>query len=468
MSPRAVVLPLFLLLVATLAHAAPARDDLLAAINAGQARGGDFSGVQAAGIQVSGQDLTGINLQGADLRGASLTGVRLDDANLGHANLRGATLDSVSLRGANLAGADLSGAILKLVALDGASLTEARFSGADLGLTMFSVGGGTHLPGLRLALQQLTGQELSQAWVAGLSGDAFAFCYNTENAAFWPGTPFTVSPLRAAPAAFGIEAKLHSDAFAQQTLMDDKAAPKTVRLLALKAVDDQGLLQGRPLWAVLAGREIVTKDRAYFALNLPPFGLQTFVKKELLELWTGPWENLEPVGSLQVVRKPMLTLTLTGSLTSRDAQARTALRQAAQILLDRRTYGPLVPGEAGLARLAADLRAIGETRDLEAARRLASWGDLPRQCLLSSRAEACAFLTEAATVLDGDAKQAAQTALATYQAALQPLDKQWPSLEVTGETMTPEAAQRYVQAADIIGNFSVAEHKVGETLQGIQ
>ncbi|MHB8994649.1 MAG: pentapeptide repeat-containing protein [Armatimonadota bacterium] len=468
MSPRAVALSLCLLLLGALAYAAPARDDLLAAINAGQARGGDFSGVQAAGIQVSGQDLTGINLAGADLRGASLTAVRLDDANLSRANLRGAILDSVSLRGADLSGCDFSGAILKLVALDGASLTETRFSGADLGLAMFSVGGGTHLPGLRLALQQLTGQEISQAWIAGLSGDAFAFCYNTENAAFWPSTPFTVGPLRAAPAAFGIEAKLHGEAFAQQTLMDDTVAPKTVRLLAVKAVDDQGLLQGRPLWAVLAGREIVTKDRAYFALNLPPFGLQTYAKKDLLSIWTGPWENLEPVGSLQVVRTPMLTLTLTGSLSSREAQARTALRQASQTLLDRRTYGPLVPGEAGLAKLAADLRSAGENHDLEAARRLAPWGDLPRQCLLSSRAEACAFLTEAATVLEGEAKQAAQTALATYQAALQPLEKQWPGLEVTGETMAPAAAQRYLQAADIIGNFSVAEHKVGETLQGIQ
>ncbi|MGE5532497.1 MAG: pentapeptide repeat-containing protein [Bacteroidota bacterium] len=468
MRPRVALPLLLLLLVCSFTHAAPARDDLLAAINAGRARGGDFSGIKAPGLELAGQDLTGINLQGADLRGASLIGVTLDGANLSHANLRGATLDSVSLRGADLTGADFGGAVLKLVALDGANLTDARLSGADVGLAMFSAGGGTHLPGLRLALQQLTGQEISPAWIAGLSGDAFAFCYNTGNASFWPGTPFTVSPLRAAPAAFGVEARLHSDAFAEQTLMDDKEAPKTVRLLALKAVDDQGLLQGRPLWAVLAGREMVSKDRAYFAMNLPPFGLQTFARKDLIDLWKGPWENLEPVGSLQVVRTPMLTLILTGALTTPEAQARTALRQAAQILLDRRTYGPLVPGEAGLAKLAADLRAVGESRDVDTARRLAPWGDLPRQCLLSSRAEACAFLTEAATVLTGEAKLAAETALATYQEALQPLDKQWPSLQITGETMTPEAAQRYLKAADIVGSFSVAEHKVGETLQAVQ
>jgi hypothetical protein len=469
MTPRALPLPLlFLLLVTTFCHAAPTSDDLLVAIRSGQAAGKDFAGVVAPGLVLTGQDLTGINLQGADLRGALLTGVNLTKANLGHANLRGATFDGVSLCDADLRECDLSGATLKLVTFDGADLTDSRFSGADLGLAMFSGGGGTHLPGLRLALQQVTGQELSRAWVAGLSGDVFAFCYDTENASFWPGTPFTVSPLLAAPAALGVEAKLRSDYFAEQLLMDEKASAKGVHLLAVKAADDPGLLRGRPLWAVLSGRETVTKERSYFVLNIAPFGPQTFRKQELLDLWAGPWENLEPVGSLQVVRKPLLTLTLKGPLATKPEQARAALRQGALILLDRRTYGPLVPGEAGLARLAAQLRAAGENRDLEAARRLAPWGDMPRQCLLSSRTQACAFLTEAATVLEGDAKQAAETALAAYQPALETLGGQWPGLELQGETMSDEAAQRYLKAADIVGNFSLTEHKVGETLQQVQ
>ena len=457
------LLPLLLLplSVAALASAAPTRDDLTAAVAAGQAAGKDFSGVVAPGLAVTGKDLTAIKLSGADLRGAILQNVNLNQAALGRASLRGAVLDRVSFIDADLSGCDLSGTTLKLVNLDGANLTDCDFTGAKLEQALLTSGGGTHLPALRLALSKATGAQFSRACVAGLSGDAFAFCYNTENPIFWPGTPFTVSPLLAAPAILGLEAKLRNDYFADQLLMDEKACAKGIQMLPVHLPDDPGLLQGRPLWAVLAGRETADK-RTYFALVVPPFGPQTYRSQDLLTIWQGPWENLEAAGGLQVVRKPLLTITPKTVLPTPEEQAKAILRQAATIILDKRTYGPLVPGAAGLAKAATELRAAGQNSDLEAAKRLTPWQDFPRQCLLGSGADACAFLTEALPSLTGDNKQAAQDALAFYQAALKPLADDWPGLEVAGDAMTKQDCNRYLKAADLVGSLAAAEQKAAE------
>lgn len=448
---------LFIALAATCGLAAPARDDLRAAVEAGEAAGKDFSGISASGLSLTRPNLAGTNLSGADLRGIAIAGGSLGGSNLSRANLRGAVLDRVSLVDADLSGCDLSGAILNLVNLDGANLADCAFRGTSFNNVLLSSGGGTHLPGLRAALQQATGQTLSRAWVAALSGDAFAFCYNVEDPAFWPGTPFTVNPLLAAPTNMGLSAKLRNDYFADQLLLDAKASAKDIQVLAIKLQDDPGLLAGRPLWAVLAGREVVDNLHQYFALSVPPFGPQTYRAQELADLWTGPFENLEPVGSLQVVRKPLLTITPTTKIATLPEQARLALRQASLIILDKRTYGPLVPGEAGLTRLAADLRAAAQNNDLERAQRLAVWGIFPRQCLIGSRTEACDFLREASAVLEGDSKRAAQAALAGYEPALAGLEQQWPELGVKGETMTDETRGRYLKAADLVAAMAVAD-----------
>lgn len=457
-SPRSKPMLLALaLLAATCSLAAPTSDDFRAAVASGEAAGKDFSALSAPGLTLSRPNLSGTNLSGADLRGIAITGGTLSGCNLSRANLRGAVLDRVSLVDADLTGCDLSGATLTLANLDGANLADGVFRGTSFSNVLLSSGGGTHLPGLRAALQQATGLTLSRAWVAGLSGDAFAFCYNTEDPRFWPGTPFTVNPLLAGPANLGLQARLRSDYFAEQLLLDEKSAPKGVQLLAVRLQDDPGLLGGSPLWAVLTGREVVDKQRQYFALSVPPFGPQTYRAQELLDLWTGPWGNLEPVGSLQVVRKPLLTITAGAKLNTLPEQAKLAMQQAAQIILDKRTYGPLIPGEAGLTRLASDLRAAANSGDLERAQRLAAWGILPRQCLIGSRTEACDFLTEALPGLEGDKALAAQAALAAYQPALLGLQEQWPELDTKAEAMTGEARERYVKAADLIGAMAVAD-----------
>lgn len=463
------LLPVLLLplMAAAIASAAPTRDDLTEAVAAGQAAGKDFSGVVAPGLSISDKDLTGITLSGADLRGAILQGVNLTQAVLNRASLRGAVLDRVSFIDADLSGCDLSGTTLKLVNFDGANLTDCDLTGARLQQALLTSGGGTHLPALRLALSKATGAQFSRAWVAGLSGDAFAFCYNTENPIFWPGTPFTVSPLLAAPAILGLQAKLRNDYFADQLLMDEKACAKGIQILPVSLPDDAGLLQGRPLWAVLAGRE-TTDKRAYFALVVPPFGPRTYRTQDLLNVWQGPWENLEAAGGLQVVRKPLLTITPKTVLPTPEEQAKAILQQAATIILDKRTYGPLVPGAAGLAKLAGALRAAGQNADVEAAKRLAPWQDFPRQCVIGSGADASAFLVEAAVCLTGDAKRSAQDALALYQTALKPLTDGWPGLDLPGEAMTKQDCDRYLRAADLVGTLAAAEQKAAEAFLRVQ
>lgn len=455
---------LLLTVLAAGASAAPTAEEVLALAKAGEVAGKDLSGAQAAGIVLEGQNLRGVGLREADLRGVILRGCDLAGANLSRANLRGAVLEQVSLLDADLSGCDLSGALIRLTNLDGANLIDCRFTGASLDAVLLTSSGGTHLPGLRVALQQATGQQFSRPWVAALSGDAFAFVYNTENPGFWPGTPFTVNPLTAAPAILGLQTKQREDYFSDQFLMDEKKSAEGVHLLPMRATQDPGVLQGRPLWAVVAGREKDEK-RTYFALYVPPFGPQTYRSSELVELWTGPFENLEPAGSLRTVRKPLVTIITGGQVPAPAEQARAVLRQAAQIIVDRRTYGPLVPGEAGLTKLAAELRAAAQTGDLEAARRLAVWGGYPHQCLLGARREACDFLREAVPLLEGQPKAAAEAVLGLYQSNVQLLAHDWPGLQTTAETMDAAAKQRYLQAADLIGQCAANERRAAETIE---
>lgn len=471
MTPRArsfhVLATLLLLLVAAALPAAPTAGDFTQALDAHATAGKDFSGLQAPGLSVNGQDLSAIQLSGADLRGAIFSDTILNQARLSRASLRGALLERVSLVDADLSGCDFSGATLRLVNLDGANLTDCDFTGTRLDQALLSSNGASHLPALRLALAQATNQTFSRAWVAALSGDAFTFCYNTENAAFWPGTPFAVNPLLAAPTLLGLEAKLRSDYFAEQLLLDEKAGAKGIQLLPVKLPEAAGIAQGRPLWGVLAGREKAGLQ-SYFAFIVPPFGPQTYRSPELLAAWLGPWENLEPAGGLQVVRKPLVTITPKTVLPTPEEQAKAALRQAATMITERRTYGPLVPGALGLSKLAAELRAAAQAEDTAAVRRLAPWQDFPRQCLIGSLTDACAFLTEALPVLNGEAKQAAQEALGLYQAALPPLAQQWPRLDLTGEQMTPQLRARCTQAADIVGALAAAELKAAEGFAKVQ
>jgi hypothetical protein len=452
------------LVVSAFAWAAPTREEVLLRL-AGDPRVENFVGAQAPGITVTDKDLSQTNWRNADLRGVTFQRVRLDGAVLTGASLRGAILEDVSLTDADLSGADLSGARLRLVNLAGAKMEECQLTGASLQLVLMSVNGGTHGEALRLALGKAAGQQFSRPWVGGLSGDAFAFVYNTEDPGFWPGTPFTVNPLTAAAANLGLDAQLRLDFRARKLLLAGDKPPPGVRLLPMQS-DRVGLwlLRDMPLWALVEGREARDK-RTYLRVQLPPFGQDTIRQETLLALWDGPWPTLEPAGAPNVRgRQPLVTFTMPRALLSPGVQARRALQQAAAIIQEKRTYGPLVPGQAGLLRLAADLRAVAEAGDLERAKRLALWEQFPRQCFLGSRAEAGRFLEEALPALDETRRSHAQQALVLYRAEVVMVRDQWPGLAPGLGADPAQVRSACSQAADIIGKVAASERDAAQLL----
>lgn len=443
------------------AFAAPGAEQLEAAIAAGQVHGQNFAQLQAPGLTITQKDLSGILLPQADLRGSVFREVSLDGANLQQANLRGVIFDRVSLVGTDLSSADLNGAFLRLVDLSEANLSDTKLAGCTFENPLTASNGASHLASLRQALQQATRSTLSRSWVAGLSGDAFAFVYNTENAAFWPCSPFTVNPLLAAPRILGVEARLRQDYFARQALTDPKPETRLVQMVALRLPQAQVLAPGQTLWGVVTGREVGEKA-TYYVVNVPPFGLQTCREDTLLAQWTGPFENLEPIGSLRLIENPLLALTPKSRIPLAADQARAALRQAVAIITDKRTYGPLVPGEAGLLRLAQDLRSVAQSGDTEMAQRLGVWGDYPRQCVLGSLKQACDFLNEAQVTLPADRQPAVQGARKLYNTVAETLSTEWPDLALQGGAVTPDVKDRYNKAADIIAALAAAEHKAAD------
>jgi hypothetical protein len=198
---------------------------------------------------------------------------------------------------------------------------------------------------------------------------------------------------------------------------------------------------------------------------VPPFAEGNYRWEELDDIWAGPWETLEPSGSAeQKVKRPLISLVRQRSSPKKQEQARAALKQAVAIIGERRTYGPLVGGEAGSTRLAAALKTGAEMGDVEAAKKLALWEEVPRQCLIGSRTEACEFLEEASLVLEGDAREAVLQAAAVYRSALNALTTRWPGLAVGAQTTTPELRERYAKAAEEISAVAAAEHKVAGLL----
>jgi uncharacterized protein YjbI with pentapeptide repeats len=457
---RRLLLPLTLLLTIStaLTWAAPTREAVIAALTSAAAAGQDFSGAPAAGLDAFRVDLSRSLWVGADLRGANFYASSLVGADLRRASLRGAIIDRTSLADADLSGADLCGAVIRRAVLSGTRLDGCRLEGATFQQILLSGNGGTHATALRLALQQATQTTLSRPWVAGLSGDAFGFVYNTSDPAFWPGTPFSLNPLLAAAKIMGVDATLRQAYHSERALREEAAAGKAAYLLPLANDSFGGALGKRPLWGML-GKRSETGHRISWTVTLPPLGEQTMRADDLVKAWEGPWETLQPAGAVNVkAGQPLVTFGASRAAVDTPQQAQAALRQGAELLLDKRTYGPLVPGEAGLLKLAADLREVAGMGDMDGARKLARWEDFPRQCLLGARAEACEFLREAAETLPPAQKQAALDAAAVYQPPLAMLADQWPGLAIGSQTTTGELRERYNRAADIIAALAAADH----------
>ena len=80
-------LPLFLLLIGSLAHAENGDDAPLIINGCTLAEHSQCPGANLRGVNLSNQDLRGMNLAGADLRDADLRHAQLDLANLEKAQL---------------------------------------------------------------------------------------------------------------------------------------------------------------------------------------------------------------------------------------------------------------------------------------------------------------------------------------------------------------------------------------------
>lgn len=438
---------------------------------AGEAINGDFSGARAAGLAVSHCSLAASNWRNADLRGASLVAVSLEKADLRGANMRGAVLERVDLLNADLRGADLSGAVLCLTNLENAQLEGCRFDGAIFEGNAFSLTGAPYLVALHLALQHASGQQFSRPWLAGLSGDAFAFCYNTRDAGRWPGVPFNINPMTAAATNLGLQAAFSSDAVAEKTLFD-KLQEKSVHVLALElsgeadaAKVDARLTQGGPVWGLVLGRED-TETGPALKLFAPPFGERVVRRDQLMTgVWGGPWGTPEPAGIAFPARRQLVTIQRGVPLPAAD-QAALALAQAAAMITDKRTYGPLVPGESGLLRLASELRSASKSLDSDQAKQLLAWQRYPRHCLIGSLGMACDFLGEAAAVVPTEKQAACQEARMLLRSALRTLDTRWPPLSANAEALSPEQSAAFAQAADIVAEVAAAERKAAGLLGG--
>jgi uncharacterized protein YjbI with pentapeptide repeats len=484
-----VVLLSLLSLSAAMAQQPVTADDILRLAKAGDAADHDFSGVRAPGLSLQGASLIAAKLPDADLRGARFSSVSLEQANLRGANLRGAIFERVNLLGADLTGADLSGGTFILTNLENAQLTGARLDGALFEGTSLSQTGAPYLVALHIALEQATGRRpaaamkvdeatavlsetkpaageaLSRAWVAGMSGDAFAFAYNERNTASWPGVPFVANPLLAAATNMGLIGSFHRGAEAEKVLFDeDRNQPRATFMIALKLPEvDARLTQDRPLWGLLTARE-VRDDMHYYTFAIPPFGSHEFRRDALLDkAWLGPWETPEPAGAMFASHRQLARI-LMGVPAPISDQARLAIKQAVAIITDKRTYGPLTPGEAGLMKLASDLRAVAEGLDADKARQMAPWQLFPRNCLIGSLELATQFLSEAAPALPQDQAASCQEARLALRSAMTDLDAHWPLLSAGTDRMSQEQANAFAKAADIIAGVAAAERKTATLL----
>ena len=123
-------------------------------------------------------------------------------------NARGISFEGCDMSFATISNSDLAGASITNSLLWGTTLDNVELRGAHLEANRLSPSGARHLMALSLALQQVppqlawlggTSHELAALeTVAGLSGDAFGFVYDTENPGAWPGQPSTQNPMVAA------------------------------------------------------------------------------------------------------------------------------------------------------------------------------------------------------------------------------------------------------------------------------
>lgn len=431
-------------------------------------RGAALAGMDLAALRSSGLDLRGTNWARADLRGASFSAVNLAGASLDEAIARGARFVDCEMVGVTMRHADLSGALFRGVQLAGADLAGSRLHGAEFDGVMYSRTGGRHTSAIAVALATLAAAEPEvgvSPWTpplaAGLSGDAFAFVYNTADARQWPLAPFTESPVRAAMAAAGHDVTALFDlsaARATEALVEALQGGKVCLLpLSLAGEEIQGADLKQAFWAAAVTMNDIERP-ARAVLLVPPFGRREYVPAQLADRWAGPWPTLAPAGAERSeARHPMYVISRGEAPRPPREAVLAALRHATAIVNDRRTYGALVPGVPGLERLAEDLNRAARSGDVQLVSALAAWDGTPRRLLISARRQAAEFLEQAADVMLPMERPDMARAAALYRNEVDILANRFPALKTDATLTMEETRARYARAAGVISEVARIE-----------
>ena len=479
-------LPVLLVLVlcSVVAHAqeagAPATaSDVRRMAEAGQSfRGLALAGLDLAGQRFEGLDLTSTNWARTDLRGAVFSSVNLSGAILDEMNARGAVFTDSDLTGATVRHADLSGALLSGLQLAGTDLAGSKLHGAEFQDCFYSRTGGRHTGAISAALAALTSTAPrvgASPWTApmaaGLSGDAFAFVYNTANPRYWPMSPFTESPVAAAATAAGhtVRTSLDQSLTRSVEVLVEALRAGQVCILPLSLAGAE--MRGDDLQQAFWGAAVTMNDvetPAKVVVLAPPFGRREYLPSELAARWDGPWPTLAAAGTERSeARFPLYMISRGASPYGPREASLAALRQAAAIINERRTFTALVPGRAGMERLAEDLERAGRTGEAQRMADLAAWAGNPRRLLVSARRQAAEFLEQAAAVALPMERGEIARAAVIYHSVAQMLAEEFPSLEPDTSLSDEELRARYLQAALTMAEVARLEASAARTFQSI-
>jgi hypothetical protein len=363
--------------------------------------------------------------------------------------------------------ADLSGALFRGCELGGCDLSGSKLGGAQFDECTYSRTGGRYTDAVAMALSALgssaegSGMTMTRALAAGLSGEPFAFVYNSADLTERPTRPFTQHPLKAAAITCGHEVEALYDLTAAKAATALTRALKSNQVCLLPVAMTGGELSGtdlaKPFWAVATTLDEAIKPAAVVLL-VPPFGERRVGQMELTERWEGPCETLEAAGTERSeARFPLLILTKGESPRAPREAILVALRNAVEIMNEPRTYGTLTPGVAGLKRLADDLEAAAKATDPAGITALAPWAGDARKVLAGARTEAAEFLEQAAGLMLTDEKPLLQQASALFRSEAQLLAEKFPALRTGDGATTEELKARCADAAAAVREMAGVE-----------
>lgn len=403
------------------------REALQQAMSSGRAlEGADLSGLPLAGLDFTALDLAGTKWFQADLRGARFTQCKLAGADFSAAYLNGAVFHGCDLEDALFAGAGLAGAQLSTCNISGATFTDAGISGVTLEDIRLFPTGAAHLPAVRDAIRLRGGPQLSPAWLAAVSGDAFAFTYDRDDRAVWPGTPMTFNPILLAADTVGYDATYRpsmqsAEAAGQELTAVLRRGLVAVLPMRLAGGGLNGNTVEQAVW-VVAEEMQRTRQRPESISVQTPFGPMDFGFEDLLSRWRGPWPTLVPVGAESSVGAyPLCTFGAQKTEYAGQTVALKVLRHAVDIMNEPRSFAGFSGGFGAYEALIEDCgdpdAAVGD---------LVQWAGASRQPLAASRQLAAQFLREAAEELPETAREPLQEAALLYSEVAALMAEEWP------------------------------------------